>query len=191
MTSSQTSTRRPRADSERNRSLILTQAEEHFARFGVGASLESVARDAGVGSATLYRHFPTREDLLAGIFDRHTDELEVQIARIQHLEDPGEALTQWLTAVEEFFSTFEGLPEPVRAAMIEEGHPLASPCAGFLDRTAEFLEAAQQEGKVRNELRAQDLFLAALALSWVRGSSFTDQQAPANLRSLIRNGYTS
>ncbi|XKK38450.1 TetR/AcrR family transcriptional regulator [Nocardiopsis sp. ARC36] len=167
----------------------MVQAEEHFARLGVGASLEAIARDAGVGSATLYRHFPTREDLLAGIFERHIVELDAEIDRIQHLQDSGEALAAWLAVVEEFFSTFEGLPEPVRAAMIEEGHPLASPCAGFLDRTAEFLEAAQRDGKVRKGLRAQDLFLAALALSWVRGSSFNDEQTPANLRDVLRNGY--
>jgi AcrR family transcriptional regulator len=71
--------RRPRADFERNRSEILAQAERHFAAEGVGASLEAVARDAGVGSATLYRHFPTRDALLAEVLERRATQIEAEI----------------------------------------------------------------------------------------------------------------
>ena len=89
MAAGETRTRRTRSDSERNRSGILDQAEKHFTDHGVGASLEAVARDAGVGSATLYRHFPTRDALLAELLHRRESQLEAEKARIDALEDSG------------------------------------------------------------------------------------------------------
>jgi AcrR family transcriptional regulator len=182
-------TRRPRADSERNRSQILAAAEQHFARWGVGASLEAIARDAGVGSATLYRHFPTREDLLAGLVELRSGQLESEIERLRLLKDTGEALDCWLEAVEDFFSIYEGLPAPVRTALTGEETLLAVTCTGFVDETARFLQAAQDDGLARADVRPRDLFLMALALSWVRGSSMTDDPSPENLRALVRAGY--
>jgi AcrR family transcriptional regulator len=181
--------RRPRADSERNRSQILAAAGQHFAQWGVGASLETIARDAGVGSATLYRHFPTRDDLLAGLVELRSGHVHSEIERIRQLEDTGEALDCWLEAVEEFFSVYEGLPAPVRTALTGEQTLLGVTCTGFIDETAHFLQAAQNDGLARADVRPRDLFLMTLALSWVRGSSMTDDPSPENLRALVRAGY--
>jgi AcrR family transcriptional regulator len=181
--------RRIRSDSERNRSLILAEAERHFAQSGVGASLETIARDAGVGSATLYRHFPTRDDLIAGLVEQRSTQMAAEIERIQQLTDTGDALCSWLVAVEEFFSAFEGFPGPVRTAMTGVQNRLAVTCTGFVDQTAEFLQAAQRDGKAREGLRPLDLFLMALALSWVRGSSLADEPSPDNLRAIVQDGF--
>ncbi|MGF9759067.1 TetR/AcrR family transcriptional regulator [Microvirga sp. 0TCS3.31] len=181
--------RRPRADSERNRSEIVAQAERHFAELGVGASLEAVARDAGVGSATLYRHFPTREALLAEVLQRRVEKFEAARARIEQLDDPDAALEAWMAALEEFFSAFDGLPGPLRTAMVEEHNPLAVTCVGFIDGTDQFLSAAQRRGTARQDVRGRDLFLAALATSWVRGSSLADEGSADRLRVLMRDGY--
>lgn len=181
--------RRTRADFERNRSEIVAQAERHFTELGVSASLEAVARDAGVGSATLYRHFPTREALLAEVLQRRTEKFEAARRRIEQLDDPDAALEEWLSALEEFFGAFDGLPGPLRSALTEEHNPLALTCEGFIDGTDHFLEAAQRRGTAREGVRGRDLFLAALAVSWARGSSLADEGSADRLRQLMREGY--
>jgi AcrR family transcriptional regulator len=182
--------RRPRADSERNRSEILSQAEKHFTDHGVNASLETVARSAGVGSATLYRHFPTRDALLAELLQRRNVRIDQERARIKTVADSGVALEQWLDALESYFTAFDGLPEPLRNAFVEEHNPLALTCEGFVDYTEEFLSAAQRDGKASPTARGRDLFLAALAVSWVRDAALSDHSSPRRLRGLIANGYT-
>ncbi|MGY1967166.1 TetR/AcrR family transcriptional regulator, partial [Nocardia gipuzkoensis] len=67
MNASEQRGRKPRADVQRNRAALLETAQRHFLRHGVGTSLEAVAKEAGVGPGTLYRHFPTREALLAAV----------------------------------------------------------------------------------------------------------------------------
>jgi AcrR family transcriptional regulator len=183
--------RRPRADYERNRSEILTQAERHFSTAGVGASLEAVARDAGVGSATLYRHFPTRDALLAEVLEQRAAQLNAEIERIETLGDSGAALEAWLLAMEDFFGAYEGLPGPLRSAFLEEHNPLATTCVGFIESTDRLLRAAQADGHARPGVRGRDLFLAALAISWLRGAAMADRLSRQHLRSLLKDGYSA
>lgn len=184
-------TRRTRSDFERNRSEILDQAEKHFTDQGVGASLEAVARDAGVGSATLYRHFPTRDVLLAELLRRREAQFLAEKERIAQLADSGLALEQWLAALENFFGAFDGLPGPLRSAFLDAHNPLAMTCQGFIDATDEFLDAAKRDSNARDDVRGRDLFLAALAISWVRGSSLADGSSQQLLRALMKNGYAA
>lgn len=107
--------RKPRADVQRNRAALLETAQRHFLQHGVGTSLEAVAKEAGVGPGTLYRHFPTREALLAAVLQTRSEELVARQADIDQLGDPAEALEQWLRAMEEYFSAFSGLPDPLMA----------------------------------------------------------------------------
>ncbi|WP_329359733.1 TetR/AcrR family transcriptional regulator [Streptomyces sp. NBC_01483] len=122
--------RKPRADVQRNRVALLETAQRHFLQHGVGTSLEAVAREAGVGPGTLYRHFPTREALLAAVLQTRSEELVARQADIEQLGDPAEALEQWLRAMEEYFSAFSGLPDPLMAAARaqEPDNPLTIPC---------------------------------------------------------------
>ncbi|MFI6310067.1 TetR/AcrR family transcriptional regulator [Nocardia fusca] len=108
--------RRPRADVQRNRAALLEAAQRQFLKFGVGTSLEAVAKEAGVGPGTLYRHFPNREALLAAVLQSRSEELETRRADIAQLDDAMERLRRWLRAMEEYFSAFSGLPEPLMAA---------------------------------------------------------------------------
>jgi AcrR family transcriptional regulator len=185
------SERRPRADFARNRVEIVEAAERRFADDGVTCSLETVARDAGIGSATLYRHFPTREALLAEVLQRRVLQIEMERERIANLDDAAEALVAWLMALEDFFGAFEGLPGPMRGALLEQHHPLATTCTGFIDATDIFLRAAQDEGKARSTLRGRDLFLAALSLSWTRGANLADDSSQQRLRDLYIYGLSA
>jgi len=189
VTEQPTTRRKPRADYARNRDEIIASAEKRFAEQGINSSLETVARDAGVGSATLYRHFPTRDALLAEVLQRRNDQLESERARLDRLDDSVVALQQWLLALEDFFCAFDGLPGPLRSAFAEEHNPLALTCTGFIDGTEHFLAAAQRDGRAHTWLRGRDLFLGALTLSWVRGASLADASSQAHLRRLIAGGW--
>jgi AcrR family transcriptional regulator len=101
--------RRPRPDVKRNRAALLEAAQRHFLKYGVGTSLEAVAKEAGVGPATLHRHFPTRKAPLAAVLQTRSEEVVARHAEIARLGDPVEALGQWLRAMEEYFSAFTGL----------------------------------------------------------------------------------
>ncbi len=184
--------RRPRVDVIRNRASILETAQQHFLRHGVGTSLEAVARDAGVGPGTLYRHFPTREALLAAVLHSHSSALITRREAIRQLTAPDEALRQWLQALEDYLNAYSGLPEPLMAAARanEADNPLTYPCDQLIAMTDEFLKAAQRTGHVRPEVGSHGLFQATAAVSWVRGCGPADQVALAGLRDLLEHGYS-
>src|SRR3954468_20747725 len=122
-------TRRARTDAERNRAHILDVAEELFSDTGISGSMNVIAKRAGVGAGTLYRHFPNRDALLAALLQARDEELEARRHAIEREEpDATEALARWLDALVEWVTAFDGLPEPLRAALSEEGSPLALTC---------------------------------------------------------------
>jgi AcrR family transcriptional regulator len=182
--------RKPRADVQRNRAALLETAQRHFLRHGVGTSLEAVAKEAGVGPGTLYRHFPTREALLAAVLQTRSEELVARQTAIEQLGDAAEALDQWLRAMEEYFSAYSGLPEPLMAAARaqEPDSPLTIPCDILITATDQYVRAAQRAGHVRASVRGYDLFLAACSLAWIKGNG-PDEESLDRLRALIASGY--
>ncbi|GGK90149.1 TetR/AcrR family transcriptional regulator [Streptomyces flaveus] len=182
--------RKPRADVQRNRTALLETAQRHFLQHGVGTSLEAVAKEAGVGPGTLYRHFPTREALLAAVLHTRSEELVARQAGIDQLADPAQALEQWLRAMEEYFSAFSGLPDPLMAAARaqEPDNPLTIPCHTLITATDQYVQAAQLTGHVRDSVRGNDLFLAACSVAWIKGTG-ADEESLDRLRTLIASGY--
>lgn len=89
-------TRKPRADGERNRERILEMAKEVFTRDGAAASLDDIARRAGVGNATLYRHFPTRDDLIEAVYRNEVEKLAAAEKRFAASMPPVDALRAWM-----------------------------------------------------------------------------------------------
>jgi len=184
--------RRPRTDARRNRSLILDVAEQYFSERGVGASMDAIAKRAGVGAGTLYRHFPNRDALLAALLQERDQKLEARRAAIEREEaDSTEALARWLDALIEWVTAFDGLPEPLRAALSDEESPLALTCRGFVTTTDHFLRAAQRDGGARTSVRGRDLFLSALAAGWASGAALADESSGQALRALMRSGWAT
>lgn len=182
--------RAPRADARRNRDHILDIAEQYFSEHGVTGSLDAIARQAGVGAGTLYRHFPNREALLAELLIARDEALLFQRDDLRTgSANAADALDSWLEALTEWAGAFDGLPEPLRVATTNSPSPLAVTCQGFITTTDEFLQAAQKEGSARSEVRGRDLFLAALATSWVRGAALADGESAAALAALTRSGW--
>ena len=182
--------RSPRADAQRNRDHILDTAAQYFSEHGVSGSLDAIAKKAGVGAGTLYRHFPNREALLAALLTARDEELVKRRDAIRaDGADAANCLERWLDALIEWAGAFDGLPEPLRTATTTETSPLGITCQGYITTTDEFLLAAQEEGSARPEVRGRDLFLAALAASWVRDAAMADEFSAQALKSLITNGW--
>jgi AcrR family transcriptional regulator len=89
-------TRKPRADAERNRERILKMAKEVFTRDGAAASLDEIARLSGIGNATLYRHFPTRDELIGAVYRSEVEKLAAAEQRFAATMPPIEALRAWM-----------------------------------------------------------------------------------------------
>jgi AcrR family transcriptional regulator len=184
--------RRPRTDKQRNRTHILDIAEQHISEHGVASSLEAIAKRAGVGAGTLYRHFPNREALLDALLQARADELVARRDAIrQQTENAAAALAFWLDALGDWATAFDGLPEPLRAAVADETSPLTLTCQGFITTTDEFLHAAQRAGSARPEVRGRDLFLSVLATSWVHSAAMADESSPQALSALMRTGWAT
>ncbi|QJU55295.1 helix-turn-helix domain-containing protein [Herbiconiux sp. KACC 21604] len=135
-------TGRPRADAARNRAALLAAARVTFDAEGTDASLDRIAQTAGVGNATLYRNFPTRDELL----------VELMRENIQHLIDSGDelaaettasaALGEWLCRLTWHLRTWHGMPARIIDALADDTSVVREACAPLRDRTAVFLAAA-------------------------------------------------
>ncbi len=154
--------RKPRADAERNRERVLSAAKTALTRDGAGASLEDIARDAGVGIGTLYRHFPNRQALLTEVY---RGELEQLCAAAPHLLDemaPLDALERWLRLFVDYFAT----KRLILQAM--DGPP--GPSSGGSDireATNLLMERARDAGSSSVDVDPYDMLLA---LAGVAGS---------------------
>ena len=144
-----------------------------------------------MGPATLYRHFPTREALLAGVLQLRSEELITRQTQIAQMADPDEALQQWLRALEDYFGAYSGLPEPLLMAAREREpeNPLTLPCEQLISTTEQYLVAAQRHGSVEPWVKGYDLFLAANSVAWIKGTGAGDESSLPALRRIIESGY--
>jgi AcrR family transcriptional regulator len=185
-----TTPRKARADAERNRLHILDVAEDFFGEHGVSGAMQDIAKRAGLGPGTLYRHFPTREALLAALMQARWDELDARRARIESENaDPLAAMELWLTALGDYVTVFDGLPGPIREALSETTSPLAITCELLVEITGTFLTAAQQAGLARPWVRDRDLVLTVLASKWVTDARLADEGSADSLRALVAEGW--
>lgn len=113
----QASVRKPRSDAQRNRERILEVAKEAFTRSGANTSLDDIARDAGVGPGTLYRHFPTREELLGAVYRTEMEKLAQAEEQFAEELPPIEALRAWLLLFVDYIAAKQ-LIAPARNALL-------------------------------------------------------------------------
>jgi AcrR family transcriptional regulator len=176
-----------RADARRNRERLLAAATAAFARHGADAPLEDIARSAGVGIGTLYRHFPTRLALQEATFRSQVDSV---CARGSELIDapPGEAFAAWLRVLCGFLATKRGLSHALISTLGKDSEVISS-CSQVMRLTAErLLTRAQQAGDVREDLTAVDV------MRLVHGVGVTTENSPGEadrLLSLLLDGMRS
>jgi AcrR family transcriptional regulator len=145
-----------RADARRNYDKVIGAAREAFAETGTATSLEEIARRAGVGIGTLYRHFPTRQALVEAVY---LDEVEAMARSATELEssEPWEALVAWLHRLVSYFATKQALAHELLNYMDRDA-PLFKGCRGLLLEAGDpLLKRAQQAGEVRPDIDFGDL----------------------------------
>ncbi|MFD5228305.1 TetR/AcrR family transcriptional regulator [Streptomyces qaidamensis] len=151
-----------RADARRNYERLLTVAVEAFAEHGEGASLDDIAKRAGVGSGTLYRHFPTRQALLEAAY---LDRVEAIAARADALADelpPGEALGEWLYELGAGMIRMRGLKALLGPAVTDSGALVNTACGDSVKAAAgRLVRAAQEAGTLRRDVEPVDVLRLA------------------------------
>lgn len=152
--------RRPRADAIRNRDLLLTAASDAFAARGADVPLEDIARNAGVGIGTLYRHFPTRDALIEAVYRHEVDVLCERADQLLETMPPEEALAEWMQLFVRHVATKKGMLSALK--------PLLSSNQSFSDQTkgraqaaaSKLLAAGVEAGAIRADVDGGDLLRA-------------------------------
>jgi AcrR family transcriptional regulator len=154
---SQTALGRPkRADARRNYERVLTAAREAFAEGGESTALEEIARRAGVGIGTLYRHFPTRQALLEALYVNEVAEVSRSAAELDDA-DPWKALSDWFERLIGYFATKRALAQEL-VNYLDPDAPLFRECRAALFAAGEpLLKRAQDAGVVRTDVDFSDL----------------------------------
>lgn len=168
-----TSTRPLRADAARNRALLLAAAEEEFAAKGIDASISDIAHRAGVAKGTVFRHFATKEDLVAAIVGEHLSTLSTAARGLTESTDPGTALLDFLIVAADkqqqrdlaFLQSVVG-HDPMVSDLREE---LFSALAQLVDR-------ARRSGDVRSDITAADVW--ALLCAPIHAVSYFSNPTP-------------
>jgi AcrR family transcriptional regulator len=174
-----------RADALRNREKVLATAREVFAAQGTATTLEEIARRAGVGIGTLYRHFPARQALLEAVYKDQVDGLDALGAKLLTSESPGAALGDWMRAFVAFGRTKRSLSAAL-VGTIGKNSELMSACSMILrGRTDELLSRAQAAGEARPEVRYTDVFRLAHGLIMATEGEQSDPEQPERLLSLV------
>jgi AcrR family transcriptional regulator len=175
-------TARPkRADARRNEEALLEAAAAVFVKSGVDAPVRDIAAEAGVGMGTIYRHFPTRADLVIGVYRHQVDACaEAGPALLASSSTPHAALTRWVGLFVDFLTTKHGLA----AALQSDSTRFETLHAYFLDRLvpvcAQLLGAAADAGEVRPDVDAHGL-LRAIGNLCVGGDSYYDARQMVDL----------
>lgn len=156
-----------RADARKNYDHLLAVARAIITERGAGASLRDVARQAGVGLGTLYRHFPTRETLLEALLRTGFDELTAKAAELGTSNSPEEALVSFLHEVVAVAHRYRGVIASMVAAIEDPGSSLHASCVTMKAAGARLLTRAQAEGTARTDMDGADLFALVGALAWL------------------------
>jgi AcrR family transcriptional regulator len=177
MKRSQPAARKPRADAQRNRERILEVAKLAFTRSGANTSLDDIASEAGVGPGTLYRHFPTREELLQAVYRSEMEKLAAAERKFAQSMPPLEALRAWLLLFVEAIeakqliapalSTLIGDPKKVFAASHDQIH----------EALGALVKRAIKSGDMRKDTDPMDLLRALVGVAHVATSPDWQQSA--------------
>ncbi|WP_269716966.1 TetR/AcrR family transcriptional regulator [Caulobacter sp. NIBR2454] len=158
--------RKPRADSLRNRVHLLEIAKAAFTQVGADVPLEEIARRASVGIGTLYRHFPTRDALLAAVYQREVEQLAQSADTLLASRRAGEALEAWLHLLVDYMAT-KRVIVPALQASVGEGTPVyAATGATITDAMGRLVQAAIAAGDIRSDVGIDDVYRAMIGVSY-------------------------
>lgn len=156
--------RKPRADALRNRDRLLEAARTVFSAGGPDASREAVARAAGVGIGTLYRHFPTREALFEAVYRHEVEQLADLAERPRQETRPIEALRRWLRSVVGFVATKKGMSTALALAIAKDSDLVSYSSERLTRAIGLLLKQAVAAGEIRSDVSAEDLLRAIIGM---------------------------
>ena len=169
--------RQRRADAQRNRERILEVAKREFTRLGANASLEEIAKRAGVGPGTLYRHFPTREELLVAVYRSEMEKLAAAERTFADTMPPAEALRAWLLLFVDAVETKQIIAPVLNALVGDPKKVFEASYAQMHEALRALVKRAIQSGDIRNDLDPIDLLRAIVGVANVSASPDWQQSA--------------
>ena len=178
---------RLRPDAKRNREKLIAAATEAFATAGVGTSLEDIARRAGLGIGTLYRHFPSRDALVAAAYRQEVANLAAAAPALLAELPPDVALRRWMDRFVGYAATKRGMGEALHAAMASDSDLHGEAYAALTGAIDALVEAAVAAGTVRADARGEDVLRALGAVWMIRDGDDREDQA-ARVLDLIVDG---
>lgn len=163
----QSAPRKPRTDAQRNRERILEAAKDVFTRFGAAASLDEIARQAGVGPGTLYRHFPTRDALIEAVYRSEVEKLAAAGREFAAAMPPIEALRAWMLLLIDYIAT-KHIIAPALNSIVGGPSRLYEGSRNLIQGAInDLVKRAKKSEDVRRDLDASDLLRAVIGVSHV------------------------
>ncbi|CAL9656318.1 MULTISPECIES: TetR/AcrR family transcriptional regulator [Streptomyces] len=177
-----------RSDARRNRARLVEAATALFDEVGTdAASMNDIARRAGVGPGTLWRHFPDKDALTAEVVGRSLDGLAALAAELPGSPDDPDFLRQWVSALVRHITRYRGLAVRYAEAARSADGPLGARCRAVEEAAAGLLERARERGQVRADLTAPELIRLATAVAWVSETA-APSDTTARLLDLVFEG---
>jgi AcrR family transcriptional regulator len=164
------SVRKPRSDAQRNRERILEVARQAFSRSGADTSLDEIAREAGVGPGTLYRHFPTREQLLEAVYRSEMEKLAAAEQRFAEELPPIEALRAWLLLFVDYIAAKQLIAPALNALVGDPKKVFEASYARIWEAIRALVKRAIKNGDIRKDLDPIDLLRALIGVASVATS---------------------
>ncbi|MGF6771489.1 AcrR family transcriptional regulator [Paraburkholderia sp. GAS199] len=177
MTESTPKERKPRADAQRNRERILEHAKAAFTRAGGEISLEELARQAGVGAGTLYRHFPTRDALLESVYRAEVAKLAGEQHRLSESHPPAEALREWMLLFVDYIATKKIIAPALNSMVGGPTKLFESSGTQIKDAIHALVTRAIESGDIRPDIEPLDLLRALVGVSNVASAPDWQQSA--------------
>jgi AcrR family transcriptional regulator len=177
MKRSKSASRKPRADAQRNRERILEVAKVAFTRSGANASLDDIAKESGVGPGTLYRHFPTREELLQAVYRSEMEKVAAAEEKFAQSLPPIEALRAWLLLFVEAIETKQLIAPALSTLIGDPKKVFAASYARMQEAIRALVKRAVKSGDMRKDVDPMDLLRALVGVAHV--ATGTDWQQSA------------
>jgi AcrR family transcriptional regulator len=164
------SSRKLRADGQRNRARLTEVAKLAFADLGADVSLDEIARRAGVGIGTLYRHFPTRDAIIEAVYRREVEQLAGAAARLLGSLPPGEALHEWMRLFVDYIATKKVMASALGAIMVSAPDLYASSAGQITNAMVLLVDLASASGDIRPDVDPNDLLRALVGFTYGNAS---------------------
>ncbi len=176
-----------RADAQRNRDRLLEAAVSAFSREGPDVTLDAIAKDAGVGIGTLYRHFPTREALVEAAYRNELARLCDAVSDLLRAMPPDDATRAWMDRFVDYMTTKRGMADALRAVIASGGNPFAQSRDRLVGAITALLQAGAAAGTIRPDIEPADVLASLSGVSLAAGEPAQRDQA-RRLLDLLMDG---